>query len=118
MPNLFSVDDPNGVPVHCDKKWWAEHIEGRHPELSGHHEDVARAIAKPLGVYRSKTHASRRIFYAPSTALPPPFDRGLIRVVVEFRRRALRGDRGQVITAMHTLRPAEGEILVWPRDED
>ena len=116
MPTLFKVKDPDGVDVTCNKKTWDDHIETRHPELEGHDSDVATAVERPLGVYQSSTHVARRVFYAPSSALSSPMNRGLIRVVVEYGHDIFGRDRGHVITAMHVLRPKQGERIVWPRD--
>ncbi len=51
-----------------------------------------------------------RSTYRPSTALPTPFDRGYIAVVVEFGS----AGGGNVITAFHTTGPKRGEALIWP----
>lgn len=98
--------------VVCYSEWWDTHIVGNHPELAAHDQSVRRAIGEPFAVYRSNTHPARHVFYRPSD-LPRPFDRGFLRVVVDYSGREL----GRVITAFHVAGPKSSEnTLLWPRD--
>ena len=116
MPILFRVADVrDGTKVICDKGNWERHIEFEHPEMTGQTEAVRRTIEDPLSIYQIPSHLKRQAFYRPSE-LPPPFNRGFIRVIVEYNKGRLSGrKRGDVCTAFHVAwAPKHGEVMIWP----
>lgn len=81
--------------------------------MIGHHALVQKVIEDPLAIYQSASHPNRNVFYRPSE-LPPPFNRGYIRVIVEYERGWRGAVRGRVITAFLVDRPAQAERMLWP----
>jgi len=102
--------------VICTRERFEGHIlgESEHDELRDHEASVERAIIGPLAIYRDADYATREVYYRPSDLLPP-YDRGFVRVVVEFAVDAGGGQSGTVITAYHAYRPKVTEVLLWSR---
>jgi hypothetical protein len=73
---------------------------------------VKTTIENPYQIYQDSTHLNRRIVYKPFI-LPKPFHTEYLRVVVEYRRRFLRGMIGYVVTAFATRNIRKGDILIW-----
>jgi hypothetical protein len=113
VDKLKTVSPHNGAAVTCSHRQWEKHIVAEHPEMDGGEAAVERVINEPLAIYQSDTHPRRHVFYRPSE-LSPPFNRGFIRVVVEYRTRRWSGLRGHVVTAFLVAGPKKGEILIWP----
>jgi hypothetical protein len=113
MADIFKAVSPhNGVLVTCSRRQWEQHIVTRHLEMDGGEAIVERVINEPLAIYQSDTHPRRHVFYRPSE-FPPPYDRGFVRVIVEYKTRRWGGLRGHVITAVLVAGPKKGEIPIW-----
>lgn len=110
-----AVDPRDGTEVVCDKRNWEGHIASEHRELTGQMDAVRQTIEEPLSVYQVPAHVRRQAFYRPSE-LPPPYNRGYIRVIVEYNIGIVSGrKRGRVCTAFHTMSgPRRGEVMIWP----
>ena len=104
----FTVADVRRQRVVCSVERWNH--AAQHAELANHLPAVEEAIKQPMAIYQSAVHIRREVYYSPSTALQPPYDRGYIAVVVEFDRNR----QGSLITAFHALGPKHGEVLIWP----
>ncbi|MCJ7490713.1 MAG: hypothetical protein MUP15_00900 [Dehalococcoidia bacterium] len=116
MPVLFrAIDARDGTEVTCDKRNWERHIAFEHPEMAGQMEAVRRTIEEPMSIYQIPAHLQRQAFFRPSD-LPPHFNHGFIRVIVEYNiGRISRRKEGSVVTAFHTLSgPKRGEVMIWP----
>jgi hypothetical protein len=113
VSHIRAVSPHNGATVTCSRRRWEKHIVAEHPEMDGAEAIVARTIGEPLAVYQSDTHTRRHVLYRPSE-LSPPFDRGFIRVVAEYRSGRWSRLRGYVVTAFLVAGPKKGEILIWP----
>lgn len=80
--------------------------------MRGYEAVVERTIREPLAIYRSNSHPARHIFYRPAV-LASPYDRGFLRVVVDYTESA----RGAVITAFPVVGPKASENnQLWPID--
>lgn len=114
MPVLFrAIDARDGTEVVCDKANWEKHITSEHPEMADQMDVVKRAIENPFCIYQTTAHIRRQAFYRPSE-LPPPFDRGFVRIIVEYNSSRLFGRKGRVCTAFHTSSAKRGEVMIWP----
>lgn len=75
---------------------------------------VKKVIDEPMAVYLSDTHPHRHVLYRPSE-LKPPFDRGFLRVIVEYHIDARRRTNGRVITAFPVDRHNKTGEQLWPK---
>jgi hypothetical protein len=80
---ITAISPHNGVPVTCSVGYWRDHVELHHPNMVGQAKLVEKVINEPLAIYQSPTDINRHLLYGVSV-LPPPFNRGYIRVVVEY----------------------------------
>lgn len=62
-PLEFSVSTPLGFHVGCTRDWWRWGIVPKHPVLDGHSGEVARSLAFPDQVRRSRGDAGVLLFY-------------------------------------------------------
>ena len=82
--------------------------------MAGQADIVAKVISDPLAVYQSPRYLNRQLFYR-SSELAPPFNRGYMRVVVEFRKRRWKAElAGILITAYPVAAPDPDEVMIWP----
>ena len=62
-PLEFSVSTPLGFGVRCTRDWWRWGILPKHPVLDGQSGEVARSLAFPDQVRRSRGDAGVLLFY-------------------------------------------------------
>lgn len=104
----------NGVEVRCSDRYWRDHVEKRHPVLAGYAAHVQELISNPLAVYQSPVYVDRHLLYGVST-LPSPYDRGYIRVIVEYKRSWRGVVSGLLISAYLVNGPGDDEVMIWPQ---
>ena len=77
--------------------------------MLGYEATVELTIREPLAVYESNSHPTRHICCRPA-ALASPYDRGFLRVVVDYEEGA-----GRVLTAFPvSAAKATERIQLWP----
>jgi hypothetical protein len=109
---VFRCQDKDGITVVCSKDTWDGHIVAEHLEMKGCEAIVQATIERPFKVYQDKTHLRRRVLYRPFV-LPKPFQTQYLRVIVEYRTRRFRNQRGYVVTAFACTDLRQGDVLLW-----
>lgn len=117
QPYSIDTHDPVGKRVICAESHWIAHIISKHTALQGREHAVAAAIEHPEVICQSDTHADRQVYYARGL-LPAPFDKALLRVVVEYHYGALQGLPATVVTAFPSADRKKGEHVTWPLPSD
>lgn len=59
----FEVATPLGFTVHCTRTYWEFIVKHKHPVLLGREEEVARVLADPDEVRRSRKDPQVLLFY-------------------------------------------------------
>lgn len=101
---------PLGYTVQCDKSCWTRHILPEHIILSGHEEDVEKAVHDPDVITYDVTKRRRLCLYRYDVGISVPGRH--LKVVVELRR---FGNHAHVITAYTVDRLKTGEAVKWQR---
>jgi hypothetical protein len=109
---LFSCVDPLGRPIVARRQRWDEHIRTRHPEI-GPHDAIVRATLEEPDFIVADFDNPDGLNYYHLAALPSPYDRLYLKVVVSFNRVGAEV-MGDVITAYPTRQAARGEVQRWP----
>lgn len=60
---LFEVKTPLGFTVRCTRKYWDFIVSYKHPVMAGRERDVARTLADPDEVRRSRKDPAVLLFY-------------------------------------------------------
>jgi hypothetical protein len=101
---LFEVETPLGYRVRCTRTYWDFIVREKHPVLHGREDDVARTLAEPVEIRRSRKDPAVLLFY--SGASP--------RWLCAVARRL--DDDGFLVTAYPTDAIKAGETI-WTRSE-
>lgn len=105
---LFSCVDPLGRPIAAQRHRWNEHIRARHPEVAPHPMAVRATLEAPDLIVADFDNPNGLNYYR-FAALPPPYDRLYLKVVVTFDRVGAEVV-GDVNTAYPTGKTARGEV--------
>ena len=111
----FRCQDARGRPITCEKENWDGHIAAKHKEVNEQEAAVVLTLEKPLAIYQDARDLNRQVYYRPG-ALPGPFAKYYLRVVVEFRQRMFGTSQGYVVTAFAVSQadaPKKGEVIIW-----
>ncbi len=109
---VVSCVDPLGRPIAARRRRWEEHVRTRHPEIAPHAEAVRATLTAPDFIVSDFDNPDGLNYYR-FGALPAPYDRLYLKVVVTFRQ-AKSTVFGDVITAYPTGKIARGEVQQWP----
>jgi hypothetical protein len=107
----FSGVDKFGTKIRCAHNTWLNHIVAQHLEMAGQQSAIMACCNNPYQVYQSGRYPQRLIYYKPF-ALPKPFDRYYLLVVVEYSGSGAR-HRGKIVTAFASANIKRGDILIW-----
>jgi hypothetical protein len=95
-----------GVPIRLTAER-TEHIERRHPEMSGESDRILEALSSPDYVQEGDSATLIAVRHYPQTPLTEKY------CCVVYRE--LTEEDGFVLTAYFTNRPAEWRHIVWTR---
>ncbi len=110
---VFACADRLGREVLLREDTWYDHILSEHAELVGHAATVEDAVSHPDSIKIDADDPFRRVYYK-RNVLSPPFQRHVLKVVVEFDRiDAPRLVRGEVVTAFAAFRVKRQERHEW-----
>lgn len=109
---MFECKDKDGVVIVCTRETWENHIVAEHPEMKGCESHVKAAVEKPYQVCQDGRNPRKKNIYRPFV-LPPPYHTQYLRVVIEYRKKKLRGTKGYVVTAFPCQGQRLGDILIW-----
>jgi hypothetical protein len=95
-----------GVPIRLTPKR-TEHIEHRHPEMSGESERILETLSSPDYVQEGDSATLIAVRHYPQTPLSEKY------CCVVYRE--LTDEDGFILTAYFTNRPAEWRNVIWKR---
>jgi hypothetical protein len=93
---------------------WYDKILLDHYELHGNEESIELTVGDPDVHNRDKVHADREVYYRLG-ALPVPYDRFYLKVVVAYSAADDGQSIGSVITAYTVEGIPSGERPIWKR---
>ena len=103
---MWIVKSVAGVPIRLTLER-TEHIERRHPEMSGESERILETLASPDYVQEGASATLIAVKHYPQTPLTEKY------CCVVYRE--LNEEDGFILTAYFTNRPAEWRNVVWKR---
>ena len=95
-----------GVPIRLTQER-TEHIERRHPEMSGQGEKILETVSSPDYVQEGDSGTSIAVRHYPQTPLTEKY------CCVVYRE--LSEDDGFILTAYFATRPADWRNVTWKR---
>jgi hypothetical protein len=93
---------------------WSEKIILDHAELIDNEPSIEQTLIDPDEVQFDRDYADREVYYRRG-ALPSPYDRDYLKIVVAFSRTESGEAWGRVVTAYAVDRVKAGERLKWKR---
>lgn len=108
--------DPYGRLVFGAERRWAEHVDGRHPEVDRHVRAVIDAVADPDEIRHDVDRSNRESYYR-FGVLPDPHRAAFLKVCVDFGPEGPLGwdAVGAIVTAYRVATPKRGEAVKWTR---
>ncbi len=100
------VQSVTGVPIRLTPER-TEHIERRHPEMTGEGERILETLSSPDYVQEGDAGTLIAVRHYPKTPLTEKY------CCVIYRE--LNEEDGFILTAFFASRPAEWRIVVWKR---